>query len=175
MAAEYLTANGYFITRLGPSSRRGWIRGALLAVRLRRGTTGNLTEPATDPVLGTDSTRDDILLVEVLPMEPPFSGSPAIDLVALEALTLFGGVASTHRPILLRELIRTGSTETATGARLRHVIFWGDGPCPTTPARVISTARAKAFIARPRRTEPPGVIDFVAASDRHRRTTTGPQ
>ena len=154
LAAAYLTANGYFITRLAPSSRRGWIRAVLLAVRLGRGTTSNLTEPATDPALGTDSRRDDILLVEVLPMEPPFSGSPAIDLVALEALTLFGGVASAHRPTLLRELMRTGSTETETGARLRHVIFWGDGPSPTTPARVISTTRAKAFIARPRRTEP---------------------
>ena len=175
LAAEYLIANGYFITRLGPSSSAGWIRAAMLAVRLRRGPTGDLTESATDPALHTDETRDDILLVEVLPMEPPFSGSPAIALVALEALTRFAAVASAHRPGLLRELMRTGSAETETGARLRHVIFWGDGPCPTTPARVISTARAKAFIARPRRTEPPGVIDFVAASDRHRRTTTGPQ
>ena len=33
----------------------------------------------------------------------------------------------------------------------------------------------KSLHCPPRRTEPPGVIDFVAASDRHRRTTTGPQ
>ena len=151
LVADYLTANGYFVTRLGPSSSHGWIRAAILAVRLRRGITADTTEWGPDPALGTDSTRDDILLVEVLQMEPPFGGSPAIALVALEALTRFGGVASAHRPTLLREIMRTGSTDTETGARLRHVIFRGDGPCPNTPARVISHARARAYTALPRR------------------------
>ena len=169
MVAHYLITNGYFVTRLGPSSSQGWIRAAMLAVRLRRGTTADAAQSGTDPALGTDSTRDDILLVEVLPMEPPFSGSPAIAPVALEALTRFVGVASAHRPTLLRDLMRTGSTETETGARLRHVIFWGDGPCPNTPATVISHARARSYTALPRRTETNGVIDFVAASARQRR------
>ena len=171
LAAEYLIANGYFITRLGPNSSRGWIRAAKLAVRLRRGPNGDPTEFATDPALQTDETHDDILIVEVLRMEPPFSGSPAIALVALEALTRFGGVSRARRPALLRELMRTGSAETETGARVRHVIFWGEGPCPTTPARVISNARVKAFFSDPRRAKPTGVIDFVAASARHRRAT----
>ena len=76
LAAEYLIANGYFITRLGPSSSRGWIRAAMLAVRLRRGPTSDPTESAADPALQTDDTLDDILLVESFPWSPRSAVAP---------------------------------------------------------------------------------------------------
>ena len=171
LVADYLAANGYFVVRLGPTANRGWIRIAMLAVRLRRSTTPDDTTNDIDPALGTDTTRDDLLLVEILPMEPPFSDSPAIAPIAMDALSRFAGITSTQRPRLLRKLIRTGTAETDTGAVVRHIIFWGEGHCVSTPARVISRARAAAYTARLRRAETNSVIDFVAASERHRPPT----
>ena len=171
LVADYLAANGYFVVRLGPTANRGWIRVAMLAVRLRRSTTPDDTTNDIDPALGTDTTRDDLLLVEILPMEPPFSDSPAIALIAMDALSRFAGVTSTQRPRLLRKLIRTGTAETDTGAVVRHIIFRGEGHCVSTPARVISRARAAAYTAHLRRPETNSVIDFVAASERHRPPT----
>ena len=170
LVADYLAANGYFVERLGLTADRGWIRVAMLAVRLRRSPTPNDTTNDIDPALGSVTTRDDLLLVEILPM-PPFSDSPAIAPIAMDALSRFAGVTSAQRPRLLRKLMRTGTAETDTGTVVRHIVFRGEGHYVSTPARIISCARAAAYAAHLRRAQTNSVIDFVAASERHRPPT----